>query len=839
MASSPPTDGVRSQSLLPPLPEWLESLAGFGCWMIESTAGSPLSAEPMHWSCHSLVLLGQEQSPPATVADFIALCLGDDQSALETLLHDLASSSPERPKSCCCRLADPSSHLLIRVDAEVLIEADRRFLVGTLRDAGAAMSGLVLSTCQAEWLKTVASAGHVGTWQWPLPGDQLVWDSAMNRLYGLGPEPVVASYQAWIAALHPDDQDRIAEEIDATLRGERPFASRFGVIWPDGSIHQLLALAQTSVDPQGHPLRMVGVTIDLTEPLVQEQALVQARLERQAIQRAEAEAQALFRQTMHSAPVGMALYDPQRNRFQQVNPSLCTFFDRQEATLLTSSWHELSHPDDVNVDAVLARELRLGRLDSYRIRKRFLRPNGSVIWGDLSVAAIRDSDGKAHLILSQIIDISEMVHVQEQLTEQKLQLRLTLDSLLDPHLLLDVVRDDVGLVCDFRFADANETALHVLHTTKGKLLGSSLLAILPGIKDSPLMTLLLDAVDRGGYLLLDDVLDPTGRLVPVDGYVEVRAIRVNGVISLTWRDVTERHLIMQRMASSEQQHRLLTENSSDVVMLVRQGIIEWISPVLIRMLGWSPGRWVGHRFEQFVHPDDLALAQQCFQEHQHGDPRVTRLRLRDYRGQHHWVEAHASVISSESGQPDGIVASFRTVDQEVASEQALERRARFDDLTGLANRSEMLERFRLLLSSRPRRVPMAVLFIDIDQFKQINDRYGHAGGDCVLKMMAQRIRQTIRKRDWAARIGGDEMLVVLYGLNDLAKAMAIGEKIRVAAHAPICFGDHQITASISVGVTLATSAETVDAIIARADQAMYQAKQQGRDQVMAIPAAVA
>ena len=83
------------------------------------------------------------------------------------------------------------------------------------------------------------------------------------------------------------------------------------------------------------------------------------------------------------------------------------------------------------------------------------------------------------------------------------------------------------------------------------------------------------------------------------------------------------------------------------------------------------------------------------------------------------------------------------------------------------------------------------------------------------------------------------MLVVLYGLNDLAKAMAIGEKIRVAAHAPICFGDHQITASISVGVTLATSAETVDAIIARADQAMYQAKQQGRDQVMAIPAAVA
>ena len=172
----------------------------------------------------------------------------------------------------------------------------------------------------------------------------------------------------------------------------------------------------------------------------------------------------------------------------------------------------------------------------------------------------------------------------------------------------------------------------------------------------------------------------------------------------------------------------------------------------------------------------------------------------------------------------------------MASEQALERRARFDDLTGLVNRSEMLERFRLLLTSRPRRVPMAVLFIDIDEFKRINDRYGHAGGDCVLKTVAQRIHQTIRRRDWAARIGGDEMLVVLYGLNDLAKALVIGDKIRAAAQVPIEFGPDQITVTISVGVTLASSEESVDAIIARADHAMYQAKQQGRDQVMAIPA---
>jgi len=133
------------------------------------------------------------------------------------------------------------------------------------------------------------------------------------------------------------------------------------------------------------------------------------------------------------------------------------------------------------------------------------------------------------------------------------------------------------------------------------------------------------------------------------------------------------------------------------------------------------------------------------------------------------------------------------------------------------------------------RVPMAVLFVDIDQFKHINDAYGHAGGDCELKTMVQRINKALRKRDWAARIGGDEMLVVLYGLNDLGKAMAIGEKLLLAAHQPIDFGAQSIKPSINMAVTLATSAESVDSIIARVDQAMYLAKRHGRDQIMTVP----
>lgn len=836
MSSGSAIDSQGSLAILETLPHWFEPLAGLGCWTIEPASGATLMEAAIHCSRHALRLLGQEARPPATVADLISLCHGDDQQTLRGLLQRLVISDLGRRGACCCRLGEVSPSRSIRLDVELLGGAEGPLLVGTVRDGYGAAAGLVEAPCQSQQPDAVAIAANVGSWDWDIASNQLVWDSVMVRLYGWCPEQWAGTYQAWIGAIHGQDRDRVDAEIQAALRGESQFASRFHVVWPDGSLHQLLALSHTSGDPQGRPMRMLGVTIDLTDQLAQEQALSQARFERQSSQAAETEDLALFRQSMRSAPVGMALCDPQRQLLLQVNPSLCLFFARKEAELLASSWHDLTHPDDLDSDQALASQLLSGQLNSYRIRKRFLRPNGSIVWGDLSVAAMRHPDGRPNLILNQIIDISEMVHAQAQLKEQQLQLRSTLDSLLDPHVLLDVVRDHAGVVRDFRFADANETALHVLQATKEKLLGSSFLTILPGINHSPLMTLLRQAVASGDYLVLDDVEDPTGVLVPGNGFIELRAIRVNGVLSLTWRDVTERHQMMQRIAASEQQHRLLTENASDVVMLVRQGIIEWISPSLNRMLGWSPGRWVGHPFEQFVHREDLGLAKQCCREEHHGGSRVTRLRLRDSLGQHHWVEAHSSAIFSEVGLPDGIVASFRTVDQEVASEQELERRARFDDLTGLVNRSEMLERFRILLTSRPRRVPMAILFIDIDQFKHINDTYGHAGGDCVLKTMAQRIHQTIRKRDWAARIGGDEMLVVLYGLNELGQAMAIGEKLRLAAHLPIDFAAQQITVSISVGVTLATSAESVDAIIARADKAMYLAKQQGRDQVMAIPA---
>ena len=129
-----------------------------------------------------------------------------------------------------------------------------------------------------------------------------------------------------------------------------------------------------------------------------------------------------------------------------------------------------------------------------------------------------------------------------------------------------------------------------------------------------------------------------------------------------------------------------------------------------------------------------------------------------------------------------------------------------------------------------------MLFCDIDRFKGINDTFGHGAGDEVLRTLGDRVSAAIRVDDFAARIGGDEILVVLTGVSDLDAAEAVAEKIRSAAAEAIPYdGGPDLHTSLSIGVAIAHPGESSDALIERADNAMYAAKRAGRDQVVTIP----
>jgi diguanylate cyclase (GGDEF)-like protein len=129
----------------------------------------------------------------------------------------------------------------------------------------------------------------------------------------------------------------------------------------------------------------------------------------------------------------------------------------------------------------------------------------------------------------------------------------------------------------------------------------------------------------------------------------------------------------------------------------------------------------------------------------------------------------------------------------------------------------------------------AVLWCDIDRFKVVNDTYGHAAGDAVLEALADRLRSCLRTpNDLGARLGGDELMVFLHGVRDLQDAVDIAEKLRRHAAEPIPTSSGPLRVTLSIGATLARPDESTDALIARADDAMYQAKKSGRNQVVAF-----
>lgn len=168
-------------------------------------------------------------------------------------------------------------------------------------------------------------------------------------------------------------------------------------------------------------------------------------------------------------------------------------------------------------------------------------------------------------------------------------------------------------------------------------------------------------------------------------------------------------------------------------------------------------------------------------------------------------------------------------------EEGLRHRASTDELTGLLNRRELLRLLKLLLkeeSSTGAPQGLALLFCDLDLFKDINDNFGHAAGDLVLRCVARRIRRQIRGEDLAARVGGDEIVVVLTNNLEPERALAVARSIRASIAEPIHATRFNATITASIGVTWAQQQEDVDSLMARADLAMYQAKQEGRNRVV-------
>ena len=287
----------------------------------------------------------------------------------------------------------------------------------------------------------------------------------------------------------------------------------------------------------------------------------------------------------------------------------------------------------------------------------------------------------------------------------------------------------------------------------------------------------------------------------------------------------------QRLKESEERFRSLVQNASDIVTILEvDGTVRYVSPAVERIMGRQPEDIIGTSVFGSVNPDDRERAASIFASIL-ATPRVQRsveFQVLHADGSWRYLD---SVVSNLVDDPSvrGIVVNSRDITDRKRTEERMSHLAQYDQLTGLANRGLFLDRLeQAIIRAKRSSNLVALMFLDLDHFKDVNDTLGHNAGDELLKEVAARIKGRVRESDTVARLGGDEFAIILEDLPDAHSATLVAQGLLEDVSKPIFLDGSEITMSASIGIATRPPSE-IEILPKDADVAMYRAKESGRN----------
>jgi diguanylate cyclase (GGDEF)-like protein/PAS domain S-box-containing protein len=300
------------------------------------------------------------------------------------------------------------------------------------------------------------------------------------------------------------------------------------------------------------------------------------------------------------------------------------------------------------------------------------------------------------------------------------------------------------------------------------------------------------------------------------------------------RDISERKMAEAAVKESETKFRLAFDFSPTGIAIVSlEGRWLQVNQALCKMLGYTPEELLKLDFQTITHPEDLSEDLQYVKLLRDGDIPFYQLEKRYIRKDKKivWILLTGSVIRNEQGEPIYYIAQIQDINDKKQVDTELSYQAYYDALTGLVNRVQLVNSVEVAISTAERyHQRFAILFLDIDHFKRINDTLGHDAGDQLLKVVADRLKANIRKSDVAARLGGDEFVILLQAAQTPEIAAVFAEKIISTISQPIKIKDNELTITTSVGISFyEQDGLYYDSLIKSADLALYAAKEKGRN----------
>ena len=618
---------------------------------------------------------------------------------------------------------------------------------------------------------------------------------------------------AWQRAVLPADLDTARRAYRDGLGGDAPFEVSYRMRHKDGSIVHVRDRVMRVRSTDGTDM-LYGLLIDTS---TEQRALIELRA-----------SESRFRGVFEQAAVGIVICDA-NGVFARVNARFCEIVGRTEGELIGHRFDELSPPDTHTADNALFAALLDGSRHTVQCEKRLARPNGQTVWAQLSISAEVDAAGALHSVLTIVQDVTRRHVASAALAEEERRLRTVLDTLGEGV----VMRDRSGKVIL-----SNAAAARIFALSDAEMASFTL--------DKPLVHFLREDGDP----FPPQELPSMRTLADGEGHSAVQGVvRHDGTVRWLWAHskpilgaegtptaVVTSIADITRLREAETRLRLADkaiDHSADAIMVTTaEGQILRVNPAFTRVTGYTAEEVIG-RTPALLRSGrhDATFYAAMWESVRRTGTWQGDIWNRRKDGSIFAERLSISAVRNTTGRLSHYVAVFSDVTEARVQEARFAHMAQHDSLTGLANRSLMEDRLlqavrRADRSSRP----LALLFLDLDRFKEINDTLGHAVGDALLKAVAVRLLACVRASDSVGRQAGDEFLILLPELEDPRQAGQVAGKIVAELAAPFTIDDHQIHTSFSIGIALfPTDAGDAETLRQHADTALYHAKAGGRN----------
>ncbi len=445
--------------------------------------------------------------------------------------------------------------------------------------------------------------------------------------------------------------------------------------------------------------------------------------------------------------------------------------------------------------------------------------------GDLSHRSVVASGGEVAILADNINRMATLIEERERaLAASRAQLHAITDNMPAQIHYLD--RDErYRFVNDHRSAGIPAIASGMIGRSVRDVLGDPMHAVL-----APHMRLAME-----GHATHVEVsrTDDDGTHHLHYAYVPDRADdgTVLGIYAFA-QDITERKNAELSQAESEKRLATITDNLPAMICYVDdERRFRFANRAFEKWLQRPVSEIIGQPFDRLVKPSLAAQYDYHFLHSLHGETLEFEVETESRSGEPIWLRCVFIPDVDATGRVRGVYGMLNNVTRAKHAEQRLTRLAKFDTLTGLANRHQFNETLAGAIAENDRlRAPLALMFLDIDHFKQVNDRHGHGGGDLLLKEFSTRLTQCVRPGDTVARLSGDEFVVLLEGLHSDEEPQFVARKIIAAVDKPFQLDDGTAFVTTSIGIAVRDGAgESASLLMRRADEALYEAKRSGRN----------